>query len=403
MTVYFFIGTLSKGGAERTVSTLSQHLPSDIEIKIILFGTATRIDYPVRGELLYLDQTKVNTPFNKALTILGRARKIRRLKQKDPDAVFISFLEYPNLLNVLSSSSAWTILSVRNHMSAKHRQGPKAWFWKTMIRLTYHRAAQIVAVSEDIRADLISHFRIPADKIRVLYNAYDLQHLSAQAAGELDSTFQAIFSHPTLITMGRMNAQKGQWHLIRAFPTVKTRVPEAQLVILGEGHLMADLQNLARQTGFADSIHFPGFQKNPHRLIAHATAFILPSHHEGFPNALAEAMACGVPVIASDCHSGPREILAPAETQHPAIDYGVQSGRYGLLYPVDVSQYLTMQAPLTESETLLAQLSILLLTDPACRQNYARLARQRIADFSLESVIGKWQTLISDSSGRSDA
>jgi hypothetical protein len=84
MTVYFFIGTLSKGGAERTVSTLSQHLPSDIEIKIILFGTATRIDYPVRGELLYLDQTKVNTPFNKALTIWVARRKFRRLKQKGP-------------------------------------------------------------------------------------------------------------------------------------------------------------------------------------------------------------------------------------------------------------------------------------------------------------------------------
>lgn len=392
--VYFFIGTLSKGGAERTVSTLSQHLSPEIEIKILLFGTGTRIDYPVRGELIYLDQTRRNTPFNKFLTILSRARKIRQLKQQDPDAAFISFLEYPNLLNALSSKKARTILSVRNHMSAKHRQSLKAIFWKTLIRRTYHRAAQILAVSEDIRQDLIDHFKIPAEKIQVLYNAYDLQQLAQQAAQALEPEFQTIFAKPTLVTMGRMNAQKGQWHLIRAFPAIKAQVPAAQLVILGEGQLLGELKALARASGHAEAIHFPGFQKNPHHLIAHATAFVLPSHHEGFPNALAEAMACGVPVIASDCHSGPREILAPAETGLAEIAYGVQSGRFGLLYPVDYSRYLSLQVPLTESESLLAELAILLLSDPDSRQTYARLARQRMTDFGLDSVIRHWEQII---------
>lgn len=392
--VYFFIGTLSKGGAERTVSTLSQHVSPDINIKILLFGTGTRIDYPVRGELIYLDETRLNTPLNKFLTIFSRAWKIRQLKKQDPDAVFISFLEYPNLLNALSWHKARTILSVRNHMSAKHRKGLKALFWKTLIRLTYHRAEQILAVSEDIRQDLVAHFQIPAGKIRVLYNAYDLQHLARQAAVELEPEYRAVFANPTLITMGRMNAQKGQWHLIRAFPSIKAAVPEAQLVILGEGQLQDELKDLARSTGHGDSIHFPGFQKNPHRLIARATAFVLPSHHEGFPNALAEAMACGVPVIASDCHSGPREILAPDETSLPEIPYGVQSGRFGLLYPVDYSRHLTLQVPLSAAENQLADLAVQLLSDPDCHQTYADLARQRIADFGLSSVIRQWEQII---------
>jgi len=244
-----------------------------------------------------------------------------------------------------------------------------------LIRLTYHRAEQILAVSEDIRQDLITQFKIPPEKIRVLYNAYDLQHLAIQAAQDLEPEYQAIFERPTLITMGRMNTQKGQWHLIRAFPMIKAHVPDAQLVILGEGQLLGELITLARMTGYADSIHFPGFQKNPHHLIARATLFVLPSHHEGFPNALAEAMACGVPVIASDCHSGPREILAPAEKEQTEIPYGVQSGRFGLLYPVDYSNHLTLQAPLTASETQLADLSIQLLNDPNSRKTYADLAR----------------------------
>lgn len=392
--VYFFIGTLSKGGAERTVSTLSQHLSPDIEIKILLFGTNTRIDYPASGDLIYLDQTRFNTQVNKFLTIFTRAQRIRQLKRQDPDAVFISLLEYPNLLNVLSARQARTILSVRNHMSAKHQKGLKAWFWKTLIRLTYHRAEQILAVSDDIRKDMIAHFKIQPDKIRVLYNAYDLQHLARQAAQELESDYLAIFNQPTLVTMGRMNSQKGQWHLIRAFPAIKAQVPDAQLVILGEGKMLADLKLLAAQTGFADAIHFLSFQKNPHHLIARAKAFVLPSHHEGFPNALAEAMACGVPVIAADCHSGPREILAPNETDLAEIDYGVQSGRFGLLYPVDYSRHLTMQVPLTPSESQLAELAITLLSDPAKHQLFTGLVKQRIADFGLETVIKQWETII---------
>jgi glycosyltransferase involved in cell wall biosynthesis len=392
--VYFFIGTLSKGGAERTVSTISQHISPDIDIKILLFGTDTRIDYPVRGDLLYLDETRINTPFNKLLTIFRRAKRIRQLKQKDPDAVFISFLEYPNLLNVLSSQSARTVLSVRNHISIKHRKGLKALFWKTLIRLTYHQASQVLAVSNDIRMDLIKHFNISPQKVSVLYNAYDLSYLTAQAEIELEPKYRTIFENPTLITMGRMNAQKGQWHLIRAFSKIKTQVPSAQLVILGEGQMMPALKALAEESGNAAAIHFLGFQKNPHHLIARSKAFVLPSHHEGFPNALAEAMACGVPVIASDCHSGPREILAPSEADQAEIDYGIQSGRFGLLYPVDYSRNLSAQIPLTASEARLAELAVSLLINADDHRLFAGLSRQRISDFGLASVIGEWESII---------
>jgi len=279
-------------------------------------------------------------------------------------------------------------------MTVKHRKGLKALFWKALIRLTYHRAEQILAVSDEIRKDLISHFMIPADKIRVLYNAYDLRHLDLQASAELSKEYQDVFQKPTLITMGRMNSQKGQWHLIRAFPIIKSKISDAQLVILGEGQMMEKLKMLAGQSGFGDSIHFPGFQKNPHHFIAKASAYILTSHHEGFPNALAEAMACGVPVVSADCHSGPREILAPSEVDKLEINYGVQDGRFGLLYPVDYSRHLTMQVPLTESETQLADQVITLLTDPTRHQQFANLSRQRIADFGLETVIRQWEAII---------
>ena len=354
--VAFFIGTLSKGGAERAVSNLTRKLPDDIDKTILLYGTQNRIDYPVDGKIEYIDTIKKNTVLNKFFSILTRMQRLKKIKQDNPDTVFISFLEYPNLLNLLTAKWSRTIISVRNHMSTKNGRSLKGQFWKITIRLFYNRADLIIAVTQDIKKDLVEHFGIEEKKIQVIYNYYHLGQISEQGSQALDPKYASIYENPVVVTMGRMNWQKGQWHLIRAFAAVHEKFPELQLVILGEGKLEKDLKELSQQLGVASFVHFPGFQKNPYPFIKQAKLFVLPSLVEGFPNALVEAMALSIPVIAADCHSGPREILAPNAINEP-LNYPADDPTmyFGVLVPTDPKVDIKGHSTLSVEEACLAE------------------------------------------------
>jgi len=397
--VAFFIGTLSKGGAERAVSNLTRKLPDDIEKTILLYGTQNRIDYPVAGKLEYIDAVKKNTVLNKFLSILTRAQRLKKIKQNSPDTVFVSFLEYPNLLNLLTAKWSRTIISVRNHMSTKNGRSLKGLFWKVTIRLFYNRADLIIAVTEDIKRDLVDHFGIEAKKIQVIYNYYHLDQIREQGSQTLDPQYEAIYQHPVVVTMGRMNWQKGQWHLIRAFAALHEQFSDLQLVILGEGKLEKDLKDLCKQLGVASYVHFPGFQKNPYPFIKKAKMFVLPSLVEGFPNALVEAMALGIPVIAADCHSGPREILAPQSYGQKTIDYLEASRQgYGLLVPVDMKTIFQSETGISEQETAMAAAIQQLLEEGNLWQHYTKAAQERALDFNIDDVTSKWQAIIESKS-----
>jgi len=394
--VAFFIGTLSKGGAERAVSNLTRKLPDDIEKMILLYGTQNRIDYPVSGKLEYIDAVKKNTVLNKFLSILTRAQHLKKIKQDNPDTVFISFLEYPNLLNLLTAKWGRTIISVRNHMSTKNGRSLKGLFWKITIRMFYNRADRIIAVTEDIKRDLIDHFGIEEKRIQVIYNYYHLDQIQEQGSQALDPQYESIYQYPVVVTMGRMNWQKGQWHLIRAFAAIHEGFPDLQLVILGEGKLEKDLKEQSKQLGVASFVHFPGFQKNPYPFIKRAKMFVLPSLVEGFPNALVESMALGIPVIAADCHSGPREILAPNAVNellnYPADDPTMY---FGVLVPADAKVDIDGHSTLSVEEACLAEAMERLLKDPDQCQVFARKSYQRSHSFNINQVVSEWLQIIS--------
>ncbi|MFA5603082.1 MAG: glycosyltransferase [Bacilli bacterium] len=392
--VNLFIGTLSNGGAERVVSNISLNLNKDIARKIILFGSKSKIEYPYDGELLYLDKNSQNNIILKLQNLFNRIIKIKEIKKENPNIVTISFLEYPNLLNSLTSKYGRTIVSVRNHMSTKHAKGLKALLWNLTIRYLYPRAEFIIVVSEEIKRDLIYRYKIPVEKIKIIYNSYNLKDIENMAMMTLLDSEVDLFKYPVIITAGRLNKQKGHWHLIRAFKEVKNSVKEAKLVILGEGELKGYLEKLTDELNLISDVKFLGFKKNPYKYFLNSKIFVLSSFYEGFPNVLAEAMACNLPVIATDCPSGPREILAPNEGVNIAISYETNTYRFGFLIPICDGKMYNASDPLTEEELKMANSIITLLKNDSIRKEYSKRSRERIQRFNVDNIIREWENLL---------
>ncbi|MCD4711907.1 MAG: glycosyltransferase [Clostridiales bacterium] len=395
--INFIIPTLSSGGAERVVSNLSLLLNDDFHCNIILLNYDTEIMYPYKGTIEYLDkENHRGNFFLKIKTIIMKIYRLKKSKQKDTSAVTISFLEYPNLINILSHGKEPMILSVRNHMSTKHGKNLKGIIWNYSIKHLYPKANKIVAVSKEIKKDLINNYQLDESKIKVIYNSYPIEKIQELSIVDVDSEYVDIFNHPVVITVGRLNAQKGHWHLIRSFSRVKKNIPDAKLVILGEGNMENYLKNLAIELNLKKDIHFLGFQKNPFKFISKSKIFVLSSFHEGFPNALAEAMACGIPVLSTDCLSGPREILAPDEFHKQEIVYGLNKDRYGVLLPVCDGKRYSSDYPLSKEELTMAESIITVLNDEEMRKYFSKQSLSRIKDFEIKNLISEWENILGE-------
>ena len=381
--VMFFLPTLGVGGGERVVSELSLHLPESIERSITLFQN--HVSYPHKGKLFFLDIPIANPLFKKIyyfLVAIGRFKKI--LKKEKPDYV-ISFGAPANIVNLLSHKK--TIIRVDNFMSSA-----SSGVYKVLIRLLYNSAPQIICVSKASANDLSDNFGVKKEKIKVIYNPLDVEEIQRMSLESLSPDYAKIFKHPTVITMGRLSKQKGQWHLIRAFREVKSTVKNAKLVILGTGELDPELKQQAEDSGLQNDIHFLGWQDNPFKFLVKARVFALSSLWEGLPYVLLEAMACGLPVVSVDCKSGPREILAP-DTDISKEANGIELAKYGILTPpVDGKKYAAKD-PLTKSEEALQRAIIRVLTDEALAKSLSLKSQQRAQDFDVKSIIKEWDFL----------
>ncbi len=203
-----------------------------------------------------------------------------------------------------------------------------------------------------------------------------------------------MFDNPVVITVGRLNDQKGQWHLIKAFKKAKNDVPNAKLVLLGEGQLKDYLMTLARELNIDKDVHFLGFQENPFKYISNSKVFVLSSLYEGFPNALAEAMACGAAILSTDCPSGPKEILAPNEYNSKNISYEINKNRYGVLVPLCDGVKHQPDSALTKEESIMADCLVHLLSDDELNQHYRKQALSRIKDFDISQIIKEWENIL---------
>lgn len=396
--VLFSIASLYDGGAERALSNIVTHFPDDWDIDILL-NNERLIEYPYKGRILSLslpDFRNRKTPVYFFRELVRRTRSLRKLKKSGRYDACISFLDSSNIANVLSGKKyCKTIVSMRLNMTSKKSGLLYRVSAFPLIKGVYCHADKIVTVSKEIEQDMRRRFHIPARKITTIVNGYDVAEIMDHAQ-KRPTGARLPEGKKLVVTVGRLDSQKGQWHLIRAFTRVVQQEPEAVLLIIGTGECERYLRKLIRLYQMEKHIFLLGYLNNPFWYNAQAEAFVLPSMYEGFPNSLAEAVCCGTPCIATDFHSGAREILAPDMNIMGEQVSEVTEAQYGILTPMCSGVMYKGTEPLELAEIKLAEAVLLLLQNREKNQHYRKQSEMRRNTLGIQSIVRDWLRVIAE-------
>lgn len=315
--VALFLPTLGGGGAERVTINLARGLiDSGAEVDLLVANMTGAYASGLPEGIRLIDL--------KAGRVVAAVPAIVRYLRKERPRSLLSAMNHANVAAIwakqISKFQGRTVVVEHNDLvqagSGSFLEGKVIPY---LVSHWYPRASSIVAVSEGVKASLVRGAGLRAEIVKVIYNPVLTDDIASKARERVDHPFLQEGGPPVVLGVGRLTAQKNFGNMISAFARI-CQVRDARLVVLGEGEKRGELEQQVEQLGLADKVSFPGFVDNPFAFLARANVFVLSSEYEGLPTVLIEALAVGTRVVATDCPSGPREILA--------------GGRFGRLVPV---------------------------------------------------------------------
>ena len=300
-SIAFVINSLEGGGAERVICNLIRTMQDSFtangcKVYLILLD-----DLPEEQQCPdYV--TKITLDANGKL-ISSYCQLSQWVKTNKPD-LLVSFLTRSNLVTTVigKQQNIPTVISERVNTSSHFATSRTGFISKFLIKLLYPKATCVVPVSQGVMQDLVDNYNVPKAKCTVMYNAYDRSILLEKSQAAVSD----LPTKPYMIGIGRLVPNKNFSLLIKAFAKSTS---SRDLVILGQGPEMPDLKALTKQLGVESRVHLLGFRENPYPYLVNADYLVSSSNAEGFPNGIAEAMCLGKPVVATNCQSGPAEIL----------------------------------------------------------------------------------------------
>lgn len=304
-----YLPSLRGGGAERVMVTLANAFAA----------TGYRVDLVLaeaHGPYLKDVSPKVRIVDLHAERVVKSLFPLIGYLRRDRPVAMLSAMNHANVIAVLARWLAGVttrvVVSEHNSISieASHSRNGRATqlvYW--LVKRLYRHADGIIAVSHDAAVDLARFVDLSVRAVRAIYNPFDVALIQRLATEAIDHPWFAPGQPPVVLATGRLTEQKDFLTLIRAFAQIRRR-RSARLMILGEGESRGEIEAVAVKCGLtADDVQMPGFVTNPFSYMSRCGVFVLSSRWEGLANVLIEAMACGAPVVSTDCHSGPREIL----------------------------------------------------------------------------------------------
>ncbi|PMC37359.1 hypothetical protein CJ195_11405 [Bacillus sp. UMB0899] len=390
--IAFLLPDFQEGGMPKVASNIMSGLNSDYSQYLILLDSESEIRYEHNSKVLGVCP-KGQTKLQKMKVFLKRIKIVKELKKKYHFDVVVSFGVAANIINIVSNQNEKTVCTEHNVKSIEN----KTWgffgkIYDVLIKLFYSKPDHLVAISNVMKEDFIENYNLKKD-IDVIYNPHKINDIIERSNEPLNSSEKELFENKkTLINVGRLTYAKGHWHLIRVLAELKKSEPNIQLLILGQGEMEEDLKKLSEKLNVQDSIQFLGFQQNPYKFIKHSDAFVMSSLFEGFPNVLIESLACGTPIISTDCKSGPREIIDEKRNiNKKQREYEIYE--YGILTPSFNGEILLDTSLLTEEEHQMSLAISTLLNDSLTLERLKDHCNSKAFEYDVTKVVKSYESL----------
>ena len=357
--IAFFIIDLYRGGGEKVVVDLSNDLVQrgfDVDL-VLVKKRGPYLDLVDKNvEIVDLDVDRI---------IFSLPKLIRYLKQNKPKAL-LSISKHPHLISIWAKMISRVDTKIILRLGIPFSRGGSKANWRErilpiLIKMFYPFADLIVGNSEFITNDFRSVVKVKDSKITTIYSPKPTEEILSKSLEKTGEDWLDNKDKPVIISVGRLTEQKGFTTLLEAFIKSQEKI-DSRLIILGNGEDQEVLEKMAISSGVSDKFKIIGFQKNPYAFMAKSDIYVLPSRYEGMPNAMIEAMICGVPVIASDIP--------------PAVEI-TRNGEFGINYPLD------------NVDTLAGEM-VGMLGDKNKLEMFGKKAKERVKVFDHEVIMKRY-------------
>ncbi|MBV0902719.1 glycosyltransferase [Haloarcula salina] len=336
----FYIPNLTVGGAEQvTVNIVNGLSRRGYDVELVLSHPYGKLHSEIDEDVPVVALGDSRVP---VAGITAHVPKlVSYLEESEPDAL-LSQVTHANTVCLAASLVADTrtklIPTEHNAFDVEPATTLKSKLLRKLAVRLLPSADRVIAVSQGVSDSLVEQMSLREDDVTVLHNPIEIERVRERAHQSVDHEWIEDDDLDVVLFVGRLDSQKDLQTWLRAFDRVHESRPDTRAVVAGQGPLREELHDSAEQMGISDAVSVPGYVDNPYRYMHRASVFLLTSRFEGLPTVLIEAMACGCPVVSTDCPSGPREILA--------------DGQYGRLTPVgDVSEIATAVEKTLDDET----------------------------------------------------
>ena len=353
--ISLFLPDLRGGGAEKVAVNLANEMVRrgfDIDVVLIKIQGELLVDLEPSINVIDLDSERIRNSVKPYISYL---------KNNKPDVILASMWPLTSIAiiaNRLAKSQSTVVISEHTTWSRSQivRKWSRRWMTRLIMSLTFPFADGIITVSKGAAADLARFSFTKRQSITVIYNPIVDE-------GKMESCYSSVThlwpkAEYHLLGVGTLKPVKDFSTLLKAFALVRNKV-DASLIILGVGELKSELLSLSSKMGISSYVSFPGFVRDTTPFYQSADLFVLSSLAEGFGNVIVEAMASGTPVVATDCQSGPREIL--------------KDGKYGKLVPI------------SDADTLANA-----IVDSIKETHDAEILKQRASEFTIDKITSQY-------------